>query len=159
MTILKQPQQATQIVATNVQQQLQVSTLLELLEWNLIDHISPYLDRHMIFPLLDYFEKQVTGTSATANISDNQKSREQVLSDLNMARYMLLRPTHMIDYIMDIYKTLPTSTSTENDDNIQSMILQKQQVLQELESLQKLCHPLLEEIDITERVCFVSNVS
>jgi translation initiation factor 3 subunit E len=114
------------------------NTMEELFEWNLVDHISPYLDRHLIFPLLDYLEKQIRDIPAT----DRTKS---LLQDVNVARYTLLRPTHMMDYVMDVY-------STWNDSIPPEMEQQKQIILQDLERLQKQCAPFLEEITSTERV-------
>jgi translation initiation factor 3 subunit E len=117
------------------------NTLQELLEWNLIDRISPYLDRHMIFPLLDYLEEQL------APVAGAQK--EPVLQNLHEARYTLLRPTHMVDYRMDVYKSLHPAVAVPEE-----LVQQKEQVLQDLEQLQKQCRPLLEEISSSERVGF-----
>jgi eIF3 subunit 6 N terminal domain len=125
------------------------NTIQELLEWNLIDSISPYLDRHMIFPLLDYFEKQILEINSS-NGTDNIHHRQQVLQNVNEARYSLLRPTHMIDYMMDVHKSL-----NETETMPEVMTQQKQQVLEVLENLKKQCLPLLEEIDTTERVRFL----
>jgi eIF3 subunit 6 N terminal domain len=121
-----------------------MNTLQELLEWNLIDRISPYLDRHMIFPLLDYFEKQIVELPP-------KEDKENVLKNINEARYGLLRPTHMVDYLMDVYKSLYLSAALPEE-----LSQQKEQVLQDLEHFKKQCGPLLEEISSSERVSFPS---
>ena len=140
------------------------STIAELLEWNLIDRISPYLDRHMIFPLLDYFEKQIQEVGVTSNSETKEgddtsiATQATLLRDVNEARYQLLRPTHMIDYMMDVYNSsiIPGSRTEEETATtktvLDEMTQQKQKVLQDLESLKQQCLPLLEEIDTATRV-------
>ena len=139
------------------------NTLPELLEWNLIDRISPYLDRHMIFPLLDYFEKQIqevknNNTNETKE-EDSPANAAQLLKDVNEARYQLLRPTHMIDYMMDVYNQSNSNSSTSTNTMPEEMVQQKQQVLKNLESLKQQCLPLLEGIDTATRVCIQYNHS
>lgn len=57
--------------------------------------ISPYLDLHMMFPLLEYIDSLISGSAISYQSSDVAK-----------ARLSLLRPTHMVDYAMDIYREL-----------------------------------------------------
>jgi eIF3 subunit 6 N terminal domain len=172
----KEPlQQVAAVARTTV---VNTNTITELLEWNLMDQISPYLDRHMIFPLLDYFEKQVQevtdleeeekeehSTTKVINGENNTKqTKVQLIHEVNEARYALLRPTHMIDYMMDVYNSIhhshnnTTTTSSSNSGSSSSsnmpeeMIQQKQHVLHELETLKKQCVPLLDVIDTTTQV-------
>ena len=145
-----------------------VNTIPELLEWNLIDRISPYLDRHMIFPLLDYFEKQIQEVGVVVSSSETKEDEDSttitkatLLRDVNEARYKLLRPTHMIDYMMDAYNSsIVHVNASDNSAEVQSiheeMTQQKQQVLLDLESLKQKCLPLLEGIDAATRVCIPS---
>ena len=155
------------------------NSIAELLEWNLIDRISPYLDRHMIFPLLDYLEQQIQqqqqGTTAAAE--EDHAAARCLLRDINEARFQLLRPTHMIDYRMDAYHqnhhtnnnnnnnngsndttTTTTTTATAEKEEEETMMMQrqKQQVLQDLAALQTKCQPLLEEGGIMDTATRVS---
>ena len=128
----------------------------------------------MIFPLLDYFEKQIQEVSvSSSNNSSETKDDDDctgtittqatLLRDVNEARYKLLRPTHMVDYMMDVYNnsiiihgntndSTKVETVAKKDSVHQEMTQQKQQVLQDLESLKQQCLPLLEEIDAATRV-------
>ena len=114
-------------------------------QWDLTATISPYLDRHMIFPLLDYLEKLIESGGV-----NNTTYSKQAISE---ARLALLRPTHMVDYAIDIY----TSLHTGSGDGAASpavpseMLEQKAQVLKDLEDLRQRCAPL-EKIDDAERV-------
>ncbi len=86
--------------------------------WDLTALISPYLDLHMMFPLLEYVDSLIsTGTIPYST------------SDVAAARLSLLRPTHMVDYAMDIYRELhgqDASIPVEMEE-------QKKQVLETLE--------------------------
>lgn len=64
-------------------------------QWNLTSSVSPYLDLHMMFPLLEYVDSLIS----TGSIPYSS-------SDVAAARLSLLRPTHMVDYAMDIYREL-----------------------------------------------------
>ena len=145
------------------------NSIAELLEWNLIDRISPYLDRHMIFPLLDYLEQQIQQQQegATTTAEEDHAAEQWLLRDINEARFQLLRPTHMIDYRMDAYHqnhhtnndnndttTTTAATAEKEEEETIMMQRQKQQVLQDLAALQTKCQPLLEEgmMDTATRV-------
>ena len=107
-------------------------------QWDLTSTISPFLDRHMIFPLLDYLDKLIA-----------EKAVGYRPLDVSEARLALLRPTHMVDYAIDTYKSIHTGTT---DATIPTeMEQQKAQVLKDLEDLRQRCAPL-EQLDATERV-------
>jgi translation initiation factor 3 subunit E len=103
-------------------------------QWDLTSKVSPFLDRHMMFPLLEYLDSLISsGTCAYPS------------KDVATARLALLGPTHMVDYAMDIYQQLhPNSTIPDE------MIAQKKQVYEELEQLKASCHPLIELVQNTE---------
>lgn len=61
--------------------------------YDLTPLISPYLDRHMMFPLLEYIDSLISAGSISYNSLD-----------VAQARLELLKPTHMVDYAMDIYR-------------------------------------------------------
>lgn len=89
---------------------------------DLTSQISPYLDLHMMFPLLEYVDSLISNPSISIPYNTH---------DVAKARLNLLRPTHMVDYAMDIYRELhgeETSIPTEMEE-------QKVQVLKTLEEL------------------------
>lgn len=95
-------------------------------EWDLTSKLSPFLDRHMMFPLLEYLDSLINaGTCAYQS------------KDVAAARLVLLRPTHMVDYAIDIYKNLHPEAEIP-----QEMLAQKEKVYQDLEELKKACQPL-----------------
>jgi len=105
-------------------------------KWDLTSSISPHLDLHMMFPLLEY----VDGLIANGQISYSNK-------DVAAARLSLLRPTHMVDYAMDIYKELhmygkEDSSVEEEEEEVeipQEMEDQKVVVFEKLEELRSGC--------------------
>ena len=95
-------------------------------QWDLTSQVSPYLDRHMIFPLLEYLDTLIGKKAVTYSSKD-----------VAAARLSLLRPTHMVDYAIDVYKSL------EGDSPVPAeMEQQKQAVYKQLEDLRKGCEPL-----------------
>jgi len=97
-------------------------------QYDLTPQISPYLDRHMIFPLLEYLDELI----GKGSISYSSK-------DVAEARLALLRPTHMVDYAIDVYKSI---NGGENATVPKEMEEQKEKVYKELEDLRKRCAPL-----------------
>ena len=98
--------------------------------WDLTSSVSPYLDLHMMFPLLEYVDSLIA-TGATPYSS----------SDIAAARLSLLRPTHMVDYAMDIYRELhgPDAKIPEEMD------IQKEQVFVKMEDT-KNANKVLEDL-------------
>ena len=102
--------------------------------WDLTSKVSPYLDRHMMFPLLEYLDALIAEGSVRYSTQD-----------VAAARLSLLRPTHMVDYAIDIYKTVHPDGQVPVD-----MQEQKTSVYQRLEDLEKGCkalHELCEKED------------
>ena len=95
---------------------------------DLTSTISPYLDRHMMFPLLEYMD----GLIADGTVSYSSQ-------DVAAGRLALLRPTHMVDYAIDIYKTVHPEKEIPAE-----MQEQKTSVYQRLEELEKGCKALHE---------------
>lgn len=87
---------------------------------DLTAQVAPYLDRHLIFPLLEYI------------IENLDYSKDDVAA----ARLELLRPTHMVDYAAECHKALHGDAPAE-------MKQQKEQVYKQLETLKNGCEPLL----------------
>ena len=100
-------------------------------QWDLTNTVSPYLDRHMIFPLLEFLD----GLIAKEAVSYNSR-------DVAEARLALLRPTHMVDYAVDVYRSIHNSDATTAAAIPPEMEEQKQRVYQQLETLRAQCEPL-----------------
>ena len=105
-------------------------------QWDLTNTVSPYLDRHMIFPLLEFLD----GLIAKEAVSYNSR-------DVAEARLALLRPTHMVDYAVDVYRSIHNSDAGATDGAAATAIPpemeeQKQRVYQQLETLRAQCEPL-----------------
>jgi translation initiation factor 3 subunit E len=81
----------------------------------------------MMFPLLEYLD----GLIEADKISYSSK-------DVAAARLSLLRPTHMVDYAVDIYK----SVHGESAEIPEEMKEQKTEVFKQLEELESGCKPL-----------------
>ena len=97
-------------------------------EWDLTTVISPYLDRHMVFPLLEFIDTDLLAKNLVCYQA----------KDIGAARLALLRPTHMVDYAMENYKIV----YGENATIPKEMEEQKQKVFQALEELNRACAPL-----------------
>jgi translation initiation factor 3 subunit E len=92
-------------------------------KWDLTSAVSPFLDRHMMFPLLEYLDTLI-----------NDKTYSYSSKDVAAARLCLLRPTHMVDYAIDIAKVL--------GDDVKEMEEQKVKVYEELAKLRAGCAAL-----------------
>ena len=90
-------------------------------QWDLTAQVAPYLDRHLVFPLLEYI------------IENLDYSKDDVAA----ARLDLLRPTHMVDYAAECHKALHGGEAPPE------MKQQKEQVYKQLETLKTGCEPLL----------------
>ena len=95
-------------------------------QWDLTSQVSPNLDRHMMFPLLEYLDTLIN--SGLVDYSSN---------DVAAARLALLRPTHMVDYAIDIYTGLHNGEQAPKE-----MEDKKKQVYQRLEELRAGCSAL-----------------
>jgi len=71
------------------------TTTSSTVTWDLTPKVSPYLDLHMMFPLLEYVDSLISSGLIPFRAED-----------VAAARLSLLRPTHMVDYAMDIYREL-----------------------------------------------------
>jgi translation initiation factor 3 subunit E len=81
-------------------------------ENDLLPKLMPYLDRHMIFPLLEFFASQ-DGTSA---------------EEITKAKYELLKQTNMTDYVASLWKDIHKTNNVPDE-----FTKKKEDVLQKLE--------------------------
>jgi len=100
--------------------------------WDLTPLVSPHLDLHMMFPLLEYVDSLIA-----------QGRIPYSVNDVAAARLSLLRPTHMVDYAMDIYRELHDNgdEGAEATEVIipPEMEIQKTEVFEKLEELRNGC--------------------
>jgi len=90
--------------------------------YDLTSSISPYLDLHMMFPLLEYIDGLISSGQVPYSTSDVSASRLE-----------LLKPTHMVDYAVDIYKEV----NGEDAPIPEEMEVQKAGVFARLEELRE----------------------
>jgi translation initiation factor 3 subunit E len=94
-------------------------------EHDLTRQLSPYLDRHMVFPLLEYLDTLIS-----------KKAISYETKDVAEARLALLMPsTHMVDYAIDVYRSI----HGENAIIPTEMEQHKQTVLEKRETLRQAC--------------------
>lgn len=108
--------------------------------WDLTGSVSPFLDRHMMFPLLEYLDSLINGGTFQSYST----------KDVATARLSLLRPTHMVDYAIDIYQSLHPEVKGVPKE----LEEQKSAVYKNLEELRAGCKKFDELCQNTEeRVC------
>ena len=90
--------------------------------YDLTSVISPHLDLHMMFPLLEYLDSLISSNSISYSSSD-----------VALARLALLKPTHMVDYAIDMFQMI----HGEDAAIPKEMEEQKASVYKELEELRE----------------------
>ncbi|CAG8466237.1 10233_t:CDS:2 [Ambispora leptoticha] len=103
--------------------------LSNMAEYDLIPRMIPYLDRHLVFPLLEF-------------LSLNNIYPEE---DLLRAKFELLKETNMVDFISGLYKDI-----NKTDEIPQEFTIKRQEVLQTLENLQTESQKVLDIIENPE---------
>jgi len=99
-----------------------VALLLKMAHWDLTPKMAPFLDRHLVFPLLEFL--------SVKGIYDE--------TDLLRAKLDLLSHTNMVDFIMDVHKSLYP------DQEVPANLKEKRQVVVEkFKKLQTDTEPIL----------------
>lgn len=91
-------------------------------QYDLTPRMAPHLDRHLVFPLLEFLQER--------ELYDD----DQILK----AKIELLNNTNMVDYAMDIHKTL-----YHTEDVPQHMVDRRAHVVSRLKSLEDSAAPLV----------------
>ncbi|KAK9126555.1 hypothetical protein Scep_015401 [Stephania cephalantha] len=91
-------------------------------KYDLTPRIAPNLDRHLVFPLLEFLQER-------------QLYKDD---DILKAKIELLSKTNMVDYAMDIHKSL-----YQTEDVPQDMVDRRVEVVARLKSLEELAAPLI----------------
>ncbi|KAM7258074.1 hypothetical protein ACFE04_013815 [Oxalis oulophora] len=91
-------------------------------EYDLTPRIAPHLDRHLVFPLLEFLQER------------NLYPDEQILK----SKIELLNNTNMVDYAMDIHKTL-----YRTEDVPQDMVDRRAEVVGRLKALEEAAAPIV----------------
>jgi len=95
--------------------------------WDLTSKISPFLDLHMMFPLLEFIDSLIINGTISYSTPD-----------VAAARMRLLKPTNMIDYAIDTYRELHGTDATIPSE----METQKAEVFDKMEELRAGCKVL-----------------
>ncbi|KAF3941696.1 hypothetical protein ABW19_dt0200744 [Dactylella cylindrospora] len=93
----------------------EVTSVESARKFDLMPKIMPYLDRHLIFPLIEFMREQ------------GLYPAEELLQNT----YDLLEPTNMTDYVMDLWKQIHNSEDIPRD-----FLLKREKVVQEWNTLQ-----------------------
>lgn len=91
-------------------------------EYDLTSRIAPHLDRHLVFPLLEFLQER------------QLYNDDQILK----AKIELLSDTNMVDYAMDIHKSL-----YHTEEVPQEMVDRRVEVVARLRSLEEAAAPLV----------------
>jgi len=118
---------ATVNVGTPVPESLSSLSAKSTAGYDLTPVISQYLDRHLVFPLLEFL-----GLKKDIYSED----------DLMKAKLDLLAKTNMVDFAMDIFKNLNKTEETPAD-----MLARRQSVVATLKELQVSCVPILKILE------------
>ncbi|RKU43085.1 eukaryotic translation initiation factor 3 subunit E [Coniochaeta pulveracea] len=66
-------------------------------DYNLLPKLIKHLDRHLVFPLLEFTDSQLA-QDEDGNVKDQEKAHE-----ITRAKYELLKKTNMTDYVANLY--------------------------------------------------------
>jgi len=102
--------------------------------WDLTSKIGPYLDRHLVFPLLEFL--------TVKGIYDE--------TDLLRGKLDLLSNTSMVDYAIDVHKHLYPDKEVPS-----SLMAKRLQVVENFKKLQNETEPvlkILEDPDVTQQI-------
>lgn len=94
--------------------------------YDIMPKMMPHLDRHLIFPLLEFMQQQDTFSS----------------EELLQSTYDLLKPTNMTDYVASLWKQLHNSEDVPDE-----FSKKRDDVLQELKTLEEATTKILELLD------------
>lgn len=98
------------------------STTAAMVTHDLTPRIAPHLDRHLVFPLLEFLQERQLYPD------------EQILK----SKIELLNKTNMVDYAMDIHKNL-----YHTEDVPQDMVERRAEVVARLKALEESAAPLV----------------
>ena len=87
-------------------------------EHDLLPKLIPYLDRHLVFPLLEF--------------ASGQEGEDADATDVTKAKYELLKQTNMTDYVANLWQTI-----NDSDDVPEEFVKRREEVLQRLNLFQE----------------------
>ncbi|KAI5303115.1 hypothetical protein KEM56_007895 [Ascosphaera pollenicola] len=106
-------------------------------EHDILPKLIPYLDRHLVFPLLEFASGQ----------DDGNEAREV---ELTRAKYELLKQTNMTDYVANLWQAINNA-----DDIPQEFVTKRDEVVQKLQQFSESTSKLT---DLLENEDVVSNL-
>jgi len=97
-------------------------------QWDLTNQIAQYLDRHLVFPLFEFVERDGL----------------YVERDLQEAKFALLSKTSMVDSAIDMYKGIHGLGEEEEDEKTKELSTKREEVLATYGKLEEDVKPVLE---------------
>lgn len=101
------------------------ATTVDVRSYDLIPKLIPHLDRHLIFPLIEFLEP---------HLRDNGVSPQEIAQ----CKFNLFKDSNMTDFVVELYKEI------HDTDQVPANLLRKQEVLEKLHSLEDQCQLLLQ---------------
>lgn len=113
-------------------------------EYDLMLKLAQNLDRHMIFPLLEFSASQLVDEES-GDVKDEAKARE-----ITQAKYSLLKNSNMTDYVANLYCELAGVEEAPSE-----FADKKQKVFSQLQNLEQQTSKIIE---LLEREDVVNNL-
>ncbi|EEP82587.1 conserved hypothetical protein [Uncinocarpus reesii 1704] len=83
-------------------------------EYDLLPKLIPYLDRHLVFPLLEF--------------ASSQEENDEAIDEITKSKYELLKQTNMTDYVANLWQEI-----NDSDTIPQEFIKKREEVVQRLQ--------------------------
>ncbi|KAL2370916.1 eukaryotic translation initiation factor 3 subunit E [Blastomyces gilchristii SLH14081] len=83
-------------------------------EYDLLPKLMPYLDRHLVFPLLEF--------------ASGQEEEDEQVDEITKAKYELLKHTNMTDYVANLWQEINNSDSMPEE-----FVKKREEVVQKLQ--------------------------
>ncbi|KAK4195519.1 eIF3 subunit 6 N terminal domain-containing protein [Triangularia verruculosa] len=106
-------------------------------EYDLLNRLAPHLDRHMIFPLLEFSASQLVDDNGAVREEEKEKARE-----ITQAKFALTKRTNMTDYVANLYCDLEGL-----DDPPAEYTERKKQVFSQLEKYEQQTVKIIEVLE------------
>lgn len=90
------------------------SQAIDTAEHDLLPHLIPHLDRHLVFPLLEFLSREEEDDESQASASNDNVDNNELIR----AKFELFRHTNMTDYIGELHSqidTLPQETPSGDE--------------------------------------------
>ena len=100
--------------------QMTTTQSIDTAEHDLLPHLIPHLDRHLVFPLLEFLDKEEDDDEESQASANNDRNDN---NELIRAKFELLRHTNMTDFVGELHSKLDIlPQETPSDDKSQQKL-------------------------------------